>query len=75
MLLFKCLNIAPARAVIGALHLRRKETAGHFIVAQVILHALAALALARAGLIGAGAGLHILLEVTFHYGPPGLNVK
>ncbi len=45
MLFFKCFNIAPARAVIGALHLRRKETAGHFIVAQVILHALAALAL------------------------------
>ena len=75
MLLFKCLNIAPARAVIGALHFRREETAGHFIVAQVILHALAALALARAGLVGAGAGLHILLDVTFHYGPPGLNIK
>ena len=67
MLLFKCLNIASARAVIGALHLRRKETAGQFIAAQVILDALAALALARAGLIGAGAGLHILLEITFHY--------
>ena len=36
------------------------------------MNALAALALARAGLIGAGAGLHILLDVTFHYGPPGL---
>jgi hypothetical protein len=41
----------------------------------VILHALTALALARAGLIGAGAGLHILLKVTFHYSPPGLRVK
>ena len=75
VLFFKCLYIASARAVIGALHLRRKETAGHFIVTQMILDALTALALARAGLVGAGAGLHILLEITFHYGPPGLNVK
>ena len=75
VLFFKCLYIAFSRAVIGALHLRRKETAGHLIVTQVILDALTALALARAGLIGAGAGIHILLEVTFHYGPPGLNAK
>jgi hypothetical protein len=32
----------------------------------VILHALAALALSRAGLIGAGAGLHVFSDVTFH---------
>lgn len=75
MLFFKGLNKTPARAVIGALDFRREEAAGQFIIAQVILHALAALALARAGLVGAGAGLHILFEITFHYGPPGLNIK
>ena len=75
VLFFKGLNKSSARAVIGALNLRRKETAGQFIVTQMILDALTALALARAGLIGAGAGLHILLEITFHYGPAGLNVK
>ncbi len=75
MLFFKGLNKSPARAVIGALDFRREETAGNFIIAQVILHALAALALARAGLVGAGTGLHILFDITFHYDPPVLNIK
>jgi hypothetical protein len=75
MLFFKGLNKASSRSVIGALYFRREEAAGKFIITQVILHALAALALARAGLIGAGAGLHILFEITFHDGPSGLNVK
>jgi hypothetical protein len=33
----------------------------------MILHALAALALAGAGLIGAGARLHVFGDVTIHY--------
>jgi hypothetical protein len=65
-LLFKRFNIASAGAVIRALHFRRKETAGQFIVSQVILHTLAAFAFSDAGLIGARAGFHVFSEVTIH---------
>jgi hypothetical protein len=46
MLLLKGLNKLSSGAVIGALDFRREEAAGQFIIAQVILHALAALAFA-----------------------------
>jgi hypothetical protein len=52
--------------VIVGLSVFGEEAAGYLPVLPVIGHALAAQSLARAGRIGASAGLNIAVFVTFH---------
>ena len=54
------------RAVIGPLYLWGKDTARKFTQPQVIRDAFAALALSRAGLIGAGTIGFVDVNLAFH---------
>ena len=54
------------RAVVGLLYLRREDTAGKLTEFQVISDAFAALTLAGAWFVGAGAPGFVSFEVTFH---------
>jgi len=60
-------------AVIGALGFRLEKTAGQFPAAAVVVHAVAADAFARAGLIGAGAFPGVGVFFTFHGFAPRLD--
>jgi hypothetical protein len=71
-----CLLFAPVSdegrdaAVVAGLALLREKAAGQLAAALVEGHALAADALARAGLVGAGAVIPVLGFVAFHGQPP-----
>ena len=60
------LDESPDAAVVAGLAILGKEAARDFPVPAVVRHALAARALARTGLIGAGAGDFVFIYSAFH---------